>query len=157
MTPSEKISTAIRNAEGIVMGPGSLYTSILPNLLIEDISNALAETNVPKIYVCNVMTQPHETDHFSAFDHVNAIIQHTRPEVLTHAIVNTGNIPQNMLAKYAKEEAYPVAADLAVTSRSQQFATFQSDAPACDNCGAITVRNGNCYLCHNCGASMGCS
>ncbi|MBL8851902.1 MAG: vitamin B12-dependent ribonucleotide reductase, partial [Planctomycetaceae bacterium] len=51
----------------------------------------------------------------------------------------------------------PAAAELAVSSRSQQFATFQSDAPACDNCGAITVRNGNCYLCHNCGASMGCS
>ena len=41
--------------------------------------------------------------------------------------------------------------------RSQQFANFQTDAPACDNCGAITVRNGNCYLCHNCGNSMGCS
>jgi ribonucleoside-diphosphate reductase alpha chain len=43
------------------------------------------------------------------------------------------------------------------TARSEQFADFQSDAPACDNCGAITVRNGNCYLCHNCGSSMGCS
>jgi ribonucleoside-diphosphate reductase alpha chain len=41
--------------------------------------------------------------------------------------------------------------------RSEQFAGFQTDAPACDNCGAITVRNGNCYLCHNCGNSMGCS
>ena len=43
------------------------------------------------------------------------------------------------------------------TARSELFADFQSDAPACDNCGAITVRNGNCYLCHNCGSSMGCS
>ena len=43
------------------------------------------------------------------------------------------------------------------TARSEQFADVQSDAPACDNCGAITVRNGNCYLCHNCGSSMGCS
>ena len=42
-------------------------------------------------------------------------------------------------------------------TRSDQFASFQTDAPACDNCGAITVRNGNCYLCHNCGNSMGCS
>ena len=42
-------------------------------------------------------------------------------------------------------------------SRSEQFASFQTDAPACDNCGAITVRNGNCYLCYNCGSSMGCS
>jgi ribonucleoside-diphosphate reductase alpha chain len=44
-----------------------------------------------------------------------------------------------------------------VTARSEQFADFQTDAPPCDNCGAITVRNGNCYLCHNCGSSMGCS
>jgi ribonucleoside-diphosphate reductase alpha chain len=43
------------------------------------------------------------------------------------------------------------------TARSEQFADFQSDAPACDNCGTITVRAGNCYLCHNCGSSMGCS
>ena len=57
----------------------------------------------------------------------------------------------------AAQGAYSAAAEIAVTSRSQQFATFQSDAPACDNCGAITVRNGNCYLCHNCGSSMGCS
>ena len=53
-----------------------------------------------------------------------------------------------------------VAIDMSETSttvRSDQFARFQADAPACDNCGAITVRNGNCYLCHNCGNSMGCS
>ncbi len=48
-------------------------------------------------------------------------------------------------------------ADGPVTARSELFAEFQSDAPACDNCGAITVRAGNCYLCHNCGSSMGCS
>jgi uncharacterized cofD-like protein len=102
---------AIQNAEIIVMGPGSLYTSILPNLLIEDISNALAMVSTPKVYVCNVMTQPHETDHFSAFDHVNTLIEHSRPEILSHVIVNTGLIPANMLAKYAKEEAYPVAAE----------------------------------------------
>jgi ribonucleoside-diphosphate reductase alpha chain len=44
-----------------------------------------------------------------------------------------------------------------LTDRDEQFASFQLDAPSCDNCGAITVRNGNCYLCHNCGNSMGCS
>lgn len=102
---------AIQNAEAIVMGPGSLYTSILPNLLIEDIANALALVQVPKVYVSNVMTQPHETDHFTAFDHVNALIEHTRPEILSHVIVNTGLIPTSMLSKYAKEEAYPVTAE----------------------------------------------
>ena len=77
---AEDALEAIQNAEAIVMGPGSLYTSILPNLLIEDISNALALVAAPKVYVCNVMTQSHETDHFTAFDHVNAIAEHARPD-----------------------------------------------------------------------------
>lgn len=110
---AEDAIEAIRNADGIVIGPGSLYTSILPNLLIEDIAKGLAESPAPKIYVCNVMTQPHETDHFSAFDHVNVLVEHTSPEILSHVIVNTGQVPMNMLTKYAKEEAYPVTADLA--------------------------------------------
>ena len=108
---SQDALEAIQNAEAIILGPGSLYTSILPNLLIEDIANALALVPVPKVYVCNVMTQPHETDHFTAFDHVNVLIEHSRPEVVSHVIVNTGLIPANVLAKYAKEEAYPVSAD----------------------------------------------
>jgi len=110
---SQDALEAIRDAEGIVMGPGSLYTSILPNLLIEDLADALAASSAPKIYVCNVMTQPHETDHFSAFDHVNALIAHTRPEILSHVIVNTGQVPAAMITKYAKEEAHPVPADVA--------------------------------------------
>jgi len=105
---TEAALEAIRNADGIVIGPGSLYTSILPNLLIEDLANAVAQTNVPKIYVCNVMTQPHETDGMSASDHVNALIEHSRPEIMSHVIVNTGLIPQNLLNRYARESAYPV-------------------------------------------------
>jgi uncharacterized cofD-like protein len=104
---------AIANAEVIVIGPGSLYTSILPNLLIEDLANAIASTNVPKIYVCNVMTQPHETDQLTAFDHVNTIVEHTRPDILSHIVLNTSQIPLNVLDKYAKEGAYPVTADSA--------------------------------------------
>jgi uncharacterized cofD-like protein len=110
---SQDALEAIANADGIVIGPGSLFTSILPNLLIEDLAQAVALSSAPKIYVCNVMTQPHETDHFTAFDHVNAIVQHSRPEVLSHVIVNTGNIPAAMIAKYAKEESTTVTADLA--------------------------------------------
>ena len=110
---AEDALEAIQNADGIVLGPGSLYTSILPNLLIEDLSDALAASRAPKIYICNVMTQPHETDHFSAFDHVNTLVEHSRPEVLSHVLVNTGQVPAPVLGRYAKEEAYPVAADLA--------------------------------------------
>ena len=105
---TEDAIEAIQNADAIVIGPGSLYTSILPNLLIEDLSAALAASHAPKIYICNVMTQPHETANHTAFDHVNVIVQHTRPDVLSHVIVNNGRIPQNMLKKYAKEEAFPV-------------------------------------------------
>lgn len=108
---TEDALEAIQTADAIVIGPGSLYTSILPNLLIEDIGSALARSSAPKIYICNVMTQPHETDFHTAFDHVNAIIEHSRPEVLSHIVVNTGPIPQSILNKYAKEEAYPVVVD----------------------------------------------
>ncbi len=104
---------AIQNADAVIIGPGSLYTSILPNLLIEDLSTALANSRAPKIYLCNVMTQPHETDGLTAFDHVNAIVEHTRPDVLSHVIVNTGEIPQNILKKYARLQAHPVTADAA--------------------------------------------
>ena len=110
---TEDALEAIQTADAIVIGPGSLYTSILPNLLIEDISGALARSSAPKIYICNVMTQPHETDFHTAFDHINAIIEHSRPEVLSHIVVNTGPIPQGILDKYAKEEAYPVVVDTA--------------------------------------------
>lgn len=108
---TEDALQAIENADAIVIGPGSLYTSILPNLLIEDLASALARVSVPKIYVCNVMTQPHETDNFSAFDHVNVIVEHTRPDILSHVILNNGTVSSNVLKKYAEEEAYPVVPD----------------------------------------------
>jgi uncharacterized cofD-like protein len=108
---TEDAIEAIQNADAIVIGPGSLYTSILPNLLIESLSDALARSHAPKIYLCNVMTQPHETDSMGALDHVNAIVEHCRPEVLSHVVVNTGTLPQNILKRYAKEEAFPVSAD----------------------------------------------
>lgn len=108
---TEDAITAIQNADAIVIGPGSLYTSLLPNLLVEDLSSAIAQSSAPKIYICNVMTQPHETDGLSAFSHVNALIQHTRPEILSHVIVNSGTIPKNILAKYSKEGSLPVDAD----------------------------------------------
>ncbi len=110
---TEDALEAIANAEAIVIGPGSLFTSLLPNLLIEDLAGALARSTVPKVYICNVMTQTHETDNFTAFDHVNALIEHSRPEVLSHVIINNGRIPAHILAKYAEQEASPVTDDSA--------------------------------------------
>ena len=134
---TEDALAAVRNAEAIVIGPGSLYTSVLPNLLIEDLADAMAASSAPKIYICNVMTQPHETDAFSAFDHVNAIAEHSRPDVLSHVIVNRGQIPQNLLKKYAGEEAFPVEADVAKI-RSFGYAVIEDNII---NCGEMVRHN----------------
>ncbi|MFX5574859.1 2-phospho-L-lactate transferase CofD family protein, partial [Acinetobacter baumannii] len=69
---------AIAHAELIILGPGSLYTSVIPNLLIEGISDAIKHSSAQKIYVCNVMTQRGETQHFTASDHVQALIDHAK-------------------------------------------------------------------------------
>lgn len=79
---------AILDADLIVMGPGSLFTSVLPNLLVEDIANAIKASNVPKIYVCNVATQPGETDNFTVGDHVQAIERHVGPGIIGLVLAN---------------------------------------------------------------------
>lgn len=101
---------AIRKADAIVLGPGSLYTSIMPNLLVDGIAKEVAASKAIKIYVCNVMTQKGETDGFKASDHLRAIISHAAG-VVEYAIVNTAKIPQEMLSRYKTEGAYPVIAD----------------------------------------------
>lgn len=103
---TEDALTAIRQADAIVLGPGSLYTSILPNLLIEDLLAEVLRTRVPRIFVCNLMTQSYETNHLSSdFDHVQALANHTSENVMTHCIVNTGKIPQALMKQYTDEGA----------------------------------------------------
>lgn len=105
---------AILEAELIILGPGSLYTSVIPNLLIKGIQEAVIGAQVSKIYVCNIMTQAGETDRFKASDHVRELVAQTHPKVLDACIVNVGNIPQEMLDKYSTENAVPVVADTKV-------------------------------------------
>ena len=102
---------AIKEAQLIILGPGSLYTSIIPNLLIKEISDAIISTTATKVYVCNAMTQPGETDGYSASDHVKALVTHAHPRVLDYCVVNTGEIPQKILQRYAKENSYLVIND----------------------------------------------
>ena len=109
--PSADSFDAIDMADIIVLGPGSLYTSVIPNLLVNGISDRIAMARAPKVYVCNVMTQPGETDNYTAFDHLNAIISHTRPDIVDYCIVNTGPVPEELLKRYEEEDAYPVIAD----------------------------------------------
>jgi uncharacterized cofD-like protein len=84
---------AILNADLVVIGPGSLYTSILPNLMVPEIVEALRATRVTKVYVCNVATEPGETDAYTAEAHVEALEQHIGPGVINTVFVNA-QIPQ---------------------------------------------------------------
>lgn len=99
---------AIEAADLIVFGPGSLYTSVIPNLLLGDVVQALKETRAPKVYVSNLMTQPGETDGLSIREHVEAIINHTDPKILDFVVVNNGEIPFDIMEKYEKEQAFPL-------------------------------------------------
>ncbi len=103
---------AIEEAEIIVLGPGSLYTSIIPNLLIKEITNSIVASGAIKIYVCNVMTQPGETDGYTVSDHIKTLIRHSHPRIFDYCIVNTGEIPIDIRRKrYEQENAYPVVND----------------------------------------------
>ncbi len=107
-SPCSEAITAIREADLIFLGPGSLYTSIMPNLLVDGISSALKKASAPKIYVCNVMTQKGETDNYTVVDHIDAIVKHTGLGIITHCIVNNITIPHEALEKYAQEAAEEV-------------------------------------------------
>lgn len=102
---------AIRNAEILVIGPGSLYTSILPNLLVKGIASELKKSDAVKIYVCNVMTQPGETDDYSASDHVEAIEKHVDKGVFDYVIVNKEKGGEKLEKRYKEEGAFAVEVD----------------------------------------------
>jgi uncharacterized cofD-like protein len=110
--PTTDALAAIREANAIVLGPGSLYTSIIPNLLVEDIVDAVVQSKALKIYICNVMTQSRETDDFKASDHVRALVAHSNPGIVQVCLVNTEPVPESLLEKYREEGAYPVEADI---------------------------------------------
>ena len=94
---------AIRQAEMIVLGPGSLYTSIIPNFLVSGIADAVRQSRALKIYVLNIMTQDGETDGYDADDHVRAILEHAGPGVMDVCIANDAPVPPEIMEPYAKE------------------------------------------------------
>lgn len=100
---------AIATADLIVLGPGSLYTSILPNLLVQGIPEALASSPAVKVYVVNVMTQPGETDGYTAADHIRAVVDHGGQQIIDWALVNTQGPVGGTLVRYREEGAEPVS------------------------------------------------
>lgn len=105
---------AIQEADAIILGPGSLYTSIIPNLLLKGTVAAIASSQALKIYVCNVMTQPGETDSYTASRHLKAVEKHSQKGLIDVILVNDGPIPLFLAEKYQQEGAYPVQLDLDV-------------------------------------------
>jgi len=107
---------AIRRADTIIIGPGDLYTSLLPNLLVKDIARAVRESDAEKVYVCNLMTKHGETDNYKASDFVNTIHHYLGARV-DRVIVNDGPFNENVLQKYAEDGQAPVRIDRTQLSR----------------------------------------
>ncbi|NMB32782.1 MAG: YvcK family protein [Clostridium sp.] len=95
----------IYDADAIVLGPGSLYTSIIPNLLVEGICEAIKRSKALKIYVCNVMTQPGETDGYSVASHIRAIEDHSFKGIIDYCIYNTSDISEDLKNRYTADGA----------------------------------------------------
>ncbi len=111
VSPASDVLESIAEADAIILGPGSLYTSVIPNLLVRGVADALRKTDAPKIYVCNVMGQPGETEGYTAFDHIRAILDHGGEKIVDHCIVNTGAIAESVLTRYAADGVGPVFVD----------------------------------------------
>jgi uncharacterized cofD-like protein len=110
--PVPETLDAIRDADLITFGPGSLFTSVIPNLLVKGIPEAIANSKAIKAYFVNLMWQPGETTDFRASDHLAAIHQHAGRAILDYAIVNTRPIPAPLRRRYARQLALPVENDM---------------------------------------------
>lgn len=102
---------AIEDADAIIMGPGSLYTSIIPNLLVTDIADTICKSDAIKIYISNIMTQPGETDDFAASDHLRTLINYGGKKCVQYVIANNGIIPEDIESRYLKEGSKLVELD----------------------------------------------
>lgn len=106
-----KALQAIEEADFIILGPGSLYTSVIPNLLVPQITEAIARRNIPKIYVCNIMTQPGETQDYTVADHIRAIDLACGRQLFNAVLVQSQSPSAQALIRYAQENSHPVFLD----------------------------------------------
>lgn len=102
---------AIAEADLIVLGPGSLYTSVIPNLLVEGMPEAILNSRAKTVYVCNVMTQMGESEDMTAFDHVQAVTGHAGGSIVDTCLVNIEPVPEDLQQKYIAEHSTPVEVD----------------------------------------------
>ena len=110
--PTKGVIEAIQNADSIIIGPGSLYTNIIPNLLVNGIAKAIKESKAQKVYVCNIMTEPGLTDNYSVSDHINAITEHCGEGLIDYCLYDTGEVIPEFIKKYNRDGADLVEQDL---------------------------------------------
>lgn len=132
--PLPETVQAIRQADLIIIGPGSLYTSILPNLLVPKLGSEVCHAKAKKVYICNLMTQAGETHDFAASDHVKAIYDHMQCAFINTVLVNNKTIPDEVQQLYKKELAKPVVFNLpaleqlGVDVMQDEIVTYQDGA-----------------------------
>jgi len=110
-SPLKETLKAIRSADLIVLGPGSMYTSIIPNLLVKGVSNAIRKSRAKKVYVCNITSQPGETVGWNTSQHVKEIEKYLGKGSLDYVIINTGKFPSPILKKYEREDSFLIKYD----------------------------------------------
>ena len=103
---------AIKEADAVVLGPGSLYTSIIPNLLVDGVVDAVRESKAVKIYVCNIMSQAGETEGYTVSDHLEAVEKHSYRGIADIVVINGAPVPEGIRERYAAENAYVVEPDI---------------------------------------------
>jgi len=104
---------AIGEADLILLGPGSLYTSIIPNLLVDGVAEAIVRSDAPKIYICNIMTQEGETEGYTAADHLEALLSHGMAGLVDLCLANSAPVHPGLVEKYRAEDAVPLVVDRA--------------------------------------------
>lgn len=130
---SRKVLSAIHDADLVVLGPGSLFTSILPNLMIGDLGKAVAETSAEVVYICNIMTQLGETENFSDADHVSVLHKHLGKKFIDTVLVNTEHVPED----YMNRERY----DEYLVQVAHDFKGLSEEVPRVISNGFLKLRD----------------
>lgn len=120
---------AIRDADLILLGPGSLYTSLIPNLLVDGIVKAIEDSSAQKLYIGNIMTQPGETEEYTAADHIKELFRHANSKLFDMCLFNTLPLHEELIRLYAKEGAAPIKVD---TDRIKALGVDVYSAPISD-------------------------
>ena len=141
--PLDETVRDIEEADVIIIGPGSLYTSVLPNMLVNGIPDMITNSKATVFYVCNLMTQPGETDNYNVLDHVNAIIKHSNRHIIDYVIANDELIPEEQIENYKYKGSAQVVID------KEQIKTLEEMNIRVISSNFIEIRKN--YIRHNSG------